>query len=105
LRPLPSRLEAGLYRAAQESVRNALEHGAPGRVVVRLVVTAETARLSVEDDGTGFDVAAETPERWGLVGLNERVRLLGGELSVQSEAGRGTRIEATIPLKEICGVG
>ena len=54
--------------------------------------------LTVEDDGSGFAADERKPDRFGLVGLGERVRLLGGELRVETSPGVGCRIEAVIPL-------
>jgi signal transduction histidine kinase len=65
---------------------------------MRIVTTPERIRLSVVDNGHGFDVAETGGEHYGLVGLNERARLLSGTLHVQSSAGAGTRLSLTIPL-------
>jgi len=53
----------------------------------------------VRDDGQGFDPEQVTESRFGLVGLNERVRLLGGVLHIESQPGVGTRLEVTLPLE------
>jgi two-component system NarL family sensor kinase len=98
-RPLPVRLEAGLYRIAQEALTNVARHSGARRVTLRLVTTPDQARLSVEDDGRGFDPAQVSAGRYGLVGLNERARLLGGTLRLESSPGAGTRVEVVIPLE------
>jgi two-component system NarL family sensor kinase len=98
-RPLPVRLEAGLYRIAQEALTNVARHSGARRVTLRLVTTPDQARLSVEDDGRGFDPAQVSAGRYGLVGLNERARLLGGMLRLESSPGAGTRVEVVIPLE------
>jgi len=98
-RPLPVRLEAGLYRIAQEALTNVARHSGARRVALRLVTTPDQARLSVEDDGRGFDPAQVSAGRYGLVGLNERARLLGGTLRLESSPGAGTRVEVVIPLE------
>ena len=70
-------------------------------MAVELVGTPAALTLVVEDDGSGFDaesVRATTPGRFGLVGMNERARLLGGKLHIASAPGRGTRIEVRVPL-------
>jgi NarL family two-component system sensor histidine kinase LiaS len=56
-------------------------------------------RLSVEDDGYGFDLDQPSPERFGLAGMNERVGLLGGVLHIRTAPGAGAAIEATVPLE------
>lgn len=99
-RPLPVRIEVGLYRIAQEALTNVARHAEARRVTLRLSVTPELIRLVVEDDGRGFEADTAGPERHGLVGMSERARLLGGSLSVASSPGQGTRIEAAIPLDE-----
>ncbi len=90
-----------LYRVAQEAIANAMRHGAAGRVRVDLTTAQDTATLEVEDDGTGFDVSAAEATRpsTGLFAMRERVSLVHGRLSIQSEPGRGTRIVATVPIE------
>lgn len=97
-RPLPGRLEVGLYRIAQEALANALQHAAAARVTLRLRLDPQQAVLVVEDDGRGFAPAATPDGRFGLVGLRERAKLLGGRLTVHSSPGVGTRVEASVPL-------
>jgi two-component system NarL family sensor kinase len=97
--PLPVRIEAGLYRIAQEALANILQHAAASRAYIRLVTTPAQVTLLVEDDGHGFD-PAEIPEgRFGLVGLAERARLLGGRLEIQTAPGEGARLQVEIPLR------
>jgi two-component system NarL family sensor kinase len=96
--PLPPRVAAGVYRIAQEALGNALRHADARAVRLRLVVQPERLELDVEDDGCGFDPATVPSGRFGLVGVNERVRLLGGTLGVASAPGEGTRLHASIPL-------
>lgn len=100
-RPLPPRTEVGLYRICQEALSNAARHAGAERVTVRLVATPEQVRLAIEDDGRGFDDSEVPENRYGLTGMNERARMIGGELEVWSEAGRGTRIEVTVPLERL----
>lgn len=100
-RPLPSGVEAALYRICGEALNNVARHAEAGRVYVRLVSTPEQVRLTVEDDGHGFDEARVTPDRHGLAGMRERVALLGGSLEVQSAPGGGARVTAVIPLEKL----
>jgi two-component system NarL family sensor kinase len=97
-RPLPVRIEVGLYRIAQEGLTNIARHAQTQQVKMELAATPEQVRLIVEDDGQGFDPAQIPSGRYGLIGLNERVKLLGGNLRLESSPGEGTRIEVTIPL-------
>ncbi len=97
--PLSSRLEVGLYRIAQEALTNVRRHAGARSVVLQLMITPEHARLVLEDDGVGFDPDAIPHEHYGLIGINERTRLLGGHLRIESARGTGTRLEVTIPLE------
>lgn len=97
--PLPPAVEVGLYRIAQEALQNAQRHAGAARVVLRLEVSPESARLTVQDDGKGFPEGAADASRFGLVGMRERARLLGGTFQVESSPGAGTRITAEVPLK------
>ena len=97
-RPLPARIEAGLYRIAQEALTNVVRHARARRVTVRWQTTPQYTQLVVEDDGVGFDVAQIPADRHGLIGMQERARLLGGTLTLRSQHSRGTQLEVTIPL-------
>jgi two-component system NarL family sensor kinase len=99
-RPLPPRVEAALYRICQEALTNVARHAQAGHVSVRIVATPEQVRLTVEDDGRGFDPSGVPGDRHGLVGMRERAQMLGGALEVRS-AGEGTRVEATVPLETL----
>ncbi len=98
-RPLAPRVEAGLYRVCQEALSNVARHAGASRVTVRLVVEPEKVRLAVEDDGRGFDVSRVPADRLGVVGMRERTEMLGGALGLRSARGRGTLVEATVPLE------
>lgn len=97
--PLPIRIEAGLYRIAQEALTNVARHADAKHVSVRWTTTPEGVELTIEDDGRGFDTEALSKGRFGLVGLNERARLLGGTLEVCSVPGEGTSLTITVPLE------
>jgi two-component system NarL family sensor kinase len=100
-RPLPPRVEVALYRICQEALANVARHAGAGHVDILLVATPEQVRLVVEDDGRGFDASGVPGERHGLVGMNERARMLGGSLEVRSSPGAGTRIEVMVPLEKL----
>jgi two-component system NarL family sensor kinase len=97
-RPLPARLEAGLYRIAQEALTNVVQHAHARHATVRWLTTPQYTQLIIEDNGVGFDVAKIPVDRHGLIGMQERARLLGGTLHLYSQSKRGTQIEVTIPL-------
>lgn len=98
---LPPETELALFRIAQEAVSNARRHGAASRVTVSLTARPGTAELLVVDDGRGFSRSPDLPvvgRGEGLPGMRERVALLGGELSIESVPGAGTRISVSVPL-------
>lgn len=97
--PLPQRVEVGLYRISQEAINNVVEHAQAKNLHLTLIIMPEKVRLSIQDDGIGFDPDAIPDGHYGLIGLNERVKLLGGRLKIRSEIGVGTLIEAHIPLE------
>ncbi len=99
-RPLPLRLEAGLYRIAQEALANVARHADARHVTLGLVTTPDQVRLRVEDDGQGFDPSLVPRGRYGLIGLSERAKLLGGVFKLESSPGAGTRVEVLVPLDE-----
>jgi PAS domain S-box-containing protein len=88
-----------LYRVAQEALRNIVRHAHTRQATVLLSAARGSLHLSIEDDGVGFDPKAVGGKaRLGLVSMQERVRLAGGNLSIQSKPGHGTRIELRVPL-------
>ncbi|MCB0107716.1 MAG: GAF domain-containing sensor histidine kinase, partial [Caldilineaceae bacterium] len=82
--PLPVAVEAGLYRVAQEALTNLLNHAHTDRAKMALVATPTLVTLTIEDQGRGFDQEASPSGRFGLTGMNERVKLLGGKLTIES---------------------
>jgi two-component system NarL family sensor kinase len=99
-RPLPPRVEVALYRICQEALTNVARHAEARRVTVRLVATPEQVQLTIEDDGLGLDASDTAEDRYGLVGMNERARMLGGALDLSTSPGAGTRVRVTIPLEK-----
>ncbi len=85
-RPLAPQIDLALYRAAQEALTNVRKHAQARHVGVTLTYTPEAVALQVQDDGIG---AAGHESGFGLVGLRERVHLLGGEFHMTSEPGQG----------------
>jgi signal transduction histidine kinase len=96
--PLLSELETALYRIVQEGLTNAQKHGRAKRAVVELREDETVVYLSLRDDGAGFDPDVET-EGFGLVGIRERVELLGGHLGVDSAPGSGTVLSISFPAQ------
>ena len=98
--PLPTRIEVGLYRVAQEALTNIVSHAQAEHIFLQIEVSLDQARLTIEDDGVGFDPDHIPEGRFGLVGMSERAHLLGGHLEVQSNLGAGTRLQITIPMEQ-----
>ncbi len=98
--PIPMRLGAGLYRMAQEALTNVARHANAKHVCIHFTAMPDHIELIIEDDGVGFDTEALAKGRFGLVGLNERARLLGGTLEVCSVPGEGTELKINVPLEE-----
>jgi len=98
---LPSNVQAALLRICQESFTNVRRHARATQVTVDLTFYPEAVCLKVQDDGIGFDFegvkAAGTQSSFGLAGMKERARLLGGTLAVSSQKGKGTLVEVSIP--------
>ena len=92
-------LEAGIYRVTQEAISNAVKHADASRLAITLSDDGEVVALSVEDNGCGFDIADQDAGGFGLVGMRERVALLGGTLQVTSRVKGGTRIDVTVPVQ------
>ncbi len=95
---LPVRVETALYRVAQEALANVRSHAEARHMALRLEAKTRRIALLIEDDGKGFDTDVAREGRYGLIGLNERLHLLGGTLRVESAPGDGTRLEAVLPL-------
>jgi PAS domain S-box-containing protein len=101
---LASEPKTVIYRIVQESLTNVYKYAQAGRVKISIRKVASAVRLAVQDDGKGFD-----PDRQcsgpadksglGLMGMQERLRLVNGEFAVRSAPGKGTTILASIPLK------
>jgi two-component system CheB/CheR fusion protein len=96
---IPLAGETALYRVVQEALTNVLRHARAKRVSVVLQRTPDGATVVVEDDGTGFDPEGPSrPGRLGLLGMQERVELVGGTLTVESVPGNGTTVIAQVPV-------
>jgi signal transduction histidine kinase len=101
---LPLDLETTLYRVAQEALTNVLRHAKAKRVSVLLARRKDSISLIIEDDGAGFDTAtmfqaARSRGKLGLLGMRERIAMVGGTIEIESTPGAGTTIFARIPLE------
>jgi PAS domain S-box-containing protein len=96
--PLPA--EEALYRIGQEALHNIVKHANASNAALRIFRDGGHVRLSVSDDGIGFAPDEVPRGHLGLIGMRQRVDLVGGELRVQSRTGNGTLIEASVPAGE-----
>lgn len=94
----PMAVKEALYRIAQEALNNTSKHARASRVEVALTEQDGAFELVIEDDGVGFDPSAEFPGHLGLSSMRERAERIGAELTIDSGAGRGTRVEVRWPI-------
>ncbi len=95
---LPSEVETALYRIVQETLTNIVKHAQAGSVSIVLTRTNRAVTAVIEDDGRGFS-PEEDGDGHGLIGVNERLALLGGKLKIESSPGAGATIVAEVPLR------
>ena len=93
-------VESAAYFCCLEAIQNAAKHAGASRVVVKLDARADELRLTIEDDGSGFDPAAVTAGS-GLTGMRDRADSVGGTLAVTTAPGGGTRVRASIPARAV----
>jgi signal transduction histidine kinase len=101
---LPGAITINLYRILQEALTNVAKHAQASHVWVTLHCDSDRVTLSVEDDGRGFDPGSKLfgqPGGVGLLGMRERLALLGGSLEIEAQPGRGTRLMAQAPWAEV----
>ncbi len=99
-RPLPPHAQVSVYRVLQEALNNIAQHAQARQATVSFHWEEEGLRVEVADDGRGFEVASVVPGaagHFGLLGMQERVALLGGRFRVHSAPGQGTRVVLEIP--------
>lgn len=91
-------LESALFRTVQETLNNARKHSRSDRIRIHLSQEAQHVRVEIRDWGVGFDPEKVGDEQYGLRGIRERARLLGGTARIESKPGDGTRIYVELPL-------
>jgi signal transduction histidine kinase len=95
---LPSEIETSLYRIMQEALTNVVKHARARHVSILLTRRGGTVAAIIEDDGRGFDTGTPPDAGLGLVGMRERVALVGGRLVLESGEGAGTTIAVEVPV-------
>jgi signal transduction histidine kinase len=97
---LPQDASLCLYRIAQGCLNNVIRHSAAEKAKVELRGTAREIRLRVTDSGIGFDIESPKAKKGlGLVSMRERLRLVGGRISIESRPSKGTKIDVKVPLR------
>jgi signal transduction histidine kinase len=94
---LSSEIELTIYRIIQEALTNVSKYAEAGHVAITIGGGSDRFLMSIRDDGIGIDMAAKR-NGLGILGMGERIRLLGGTLSIQGDKGKGTSILVRIPL-------
>ncbi|HEV2952774.1 MAG TPA: ATP-binding protein [Candidatus Dormibacteraeota bacterium] len=99
-RRLDPALELGLFRIAQEAIRNVERHSQAQIVAMRVRFTDHQVEIEIKDDGIGFSPLASADQRGhlGLIGMQERATLLGGTITIEARPGRGTQVVAAVPV-------
>jgi signal transduction histidine kinase len=103
---VPSEIAIAAFRVVQEALTNVLRHARAEHIWIELDQGDGVLNLTVRDDGVGFDVS-DTLERGpglghlGLLGMKERIEILGGDLEIDSRPGRGTHIRVSLPLDDV----
>ena len=97
---LPREISLSLYRVLQEALQNVLKHSVSRRAHVSLSCQLDTIKLTIKDSGAGFDPQeAMRGPGLGLTSMKERLKVVGGHLSIHSQRGHGTTIHAVAPLR------
>ena len=99
--PIETDVAVALYRISQESLRNAISHGAATQIIIEAKITTTTIELSIKDNGCGFEAASVRSSGLGLSGMAERMKNVGGALNIVSHPGKGTTVTASIPIVKI----
>lgn len=102
-RAYPAGLEEQLLKIGREAIVNAARHAHADRIAIELESSDSALTLRVMDNGTGFDpnaAAADGTPHYGLTSMRERAEDIGGQLTIDSSEGKGTRVEATVPLQD-----
>lgn len=96
---LPDEITHSLYRTVQEALENTLRHANASHVFINMLSDAETVRLEIKDDGQGFNTADVPKQNLGLRGMRERIEMLGGKFTINSNAQSGTEIIVTLDVE------
>jgi len=102
-RHIPAETEISVFRAAQEAINNIVRHASAETVHIAIAIHKGILEIDIEDDGVGFDAAAmgapdASGRGLGILGLHERIELIGGSARIVSSPGAGTQVSLRVPL-------
>jgi signal transduction histidine kinase len=97
---LPDPVQLTIYRVVQESLNNAKNHSGTDAVRIELKKGDGELQLEIRDSGCGFDLKSSASRGFGLQGMMQRVRLLGGQCDIETKPGAGSRISIRLPLPQ-----
>jgi two-component system, sensor histidine kinase LadS len=95
----PADKEINVYRIIQESINNIVKHSKANHVIIRIKRATGAIEMFIQDNGKGFE-SSRFGKGFGLIGLAERARMLGGDFSIQSAPGQGTTINISLSIKD-----
>lgn len=102
LNSIPPDIEQHFYRIAEEAMNNVVHHAQAKHLALTVQQTAKELTLTVLDDGAGFDPSQTPPDgHYGIAGMKERAALIDGSVQVESQPGRGTNVQLTVPLETV----
>ncbi|MGN8647391.1 sensor histidine kinase [Gracilibacillus sp. HCP3S3_G5_1] len=97
---LHSHYEVALFRLIQEAIQNAIKHAEAEQIIVQLEITKKEAIATITDNGKGFEQSEKKEKSFGIIGMHERVEILGGDIKINSKIGTGTKISIVIPIEK-----
>lgn len=95
---LPHRYETAVFRLVQESLQNTVKHAEASLIKVKIDIRPDNLDMMVSDNGKGFDPVLKNDKSFGLAGMKERIEMLEGSLSIDSDKGKGTKVFIAIPF-------
>ncbi|HTJ92767.1 MAG TPA: sensor histidine kinase, partial [Pararobbsia sp.] len=99
---MDGRAASSMFRVVQEALNNSVRHAHAGQVEIRLFVESDHLLLQIHDDGVGIELAdSRKPTSFGLLGMGERVHMLGGKITFHSRPGSGFSVDVSIPLANV----
>ncbi len=102
---LPSEIRIVLFRIAQEGITNTIRHASASLLEIELDFFPDIIHMKIPDNGKGFDVqealhSSDKQPCWGLLGMQERAELVGGNCQIESRLGEGTQIDVSVPIEQ-----